>query len=179
MTTVSNAITLLSEQHRNIIESFALFEAVRDDASAECRQSIVDEACDALELHNRIAEEVFYPALDANGDSARLIEEARVKHRVARHLIDQLRSMDAEDPRYDATFTVLGQYVRYHVEMESSRVFPEARRTGVDLDALGGRMSQRVQELQLRRPRAEHACRAQHAAHTPLVSSSQPAYAAS
>jgi len=173
---VSNAIALLSEQHRDIIESFALFEAVRDDASAECRQSIVEEACDSLELHDRIAEELFYPALDARGDSPRLIEEARVKRRVARHLIEDLRSMDADDARYDATFTVLGQYVRYHVEMESSRVFPEARRAAIDLDALGERMLRRVQELRLRRSRTEQASRAEQLA---SASGGGPAYAAS
>lgn len=161
---MSNAIALLSEQHRDIIEAFALFEAVREDASAECRQSIVEDACDSLEMHDRIAEEIFYPALDAGGDSPRLIEEAGVKRRVARHLIEQLRSMDVDDARYDATFTVLGQYVRYHVEMESSRVFPEARRAAIDLDALGARMLKRLQELRLRRPRAEQPSRAEHAA---------------
>ena len=146
---MKDAIALLNEQHRHIIELFALFEGVRDDANLECKQSIVDDACDALELHNRIAEEVFYPALGTRGDSQRLIDEARVKHSVARHLVAELRTMEPDDRRYDATFTVLGQYVRYHVETESSRILPEARRAAVDFDKLGARMLRRLQELSL------------------------------
>jgi hypothetical protein len=146
---MKDAIALLHEQHRHIIEQFALFEGVRDDANSECKQSIVDDACDALELHNRIAEELFYPALGTRGDSLRLVDEARVKHAVARHLVGELRAMDPDDRRYDATFTVLGQYVRYQVEMESSRIVPEARRAAVDLEKLGARMLRRLQELSL------------------------------
>jgi len=154
---MKDAITLLNQQHRHVIELFARFEDLRDGADLECKQGIVEDACDFLELHDRIAEEVFYPALAARADSRRLVDEARVKHGVVRHLSAELRAMDPDDPRYDATFTVLGEYVRYQVEMECSRMFPEARGAAIDLDKLGARMLRRLHELSRKGHRAESA----------------------
>ena len=58
-----------------------------------------------------------------------------------------LDSMAADDPSYYATFTVLGEYVRHHVTEEQGEMFPEAKKSGLDLAALGERMRARKEEL--------------------------------
>jgi hypothetical protein len=55
--------------------------------------------------------------------------------------------MEPDDPNYFATFTVLGEYVRHHVKEEQNEMFPAARKSGIDLAALGERLRARREEL--------------------------------
>jgi hypothetical protein len=55
--------------------------------------------------------------------------------------------MDADDPLYAATFTVLGEYVNHHVEEEESEMFKAVRKTDLDLEELGRQMMERKEEL--------------------------------
>ena len=80
-------------------------------------------------------------------DDQDLMNEAAVEHETAKMLIEQLDSMAADDPSYYATFTVLGEYVRHHVTEEQGEMFPEAKKSGLDLAALGERMRARKEEL--------------------------------
>jgi hemerythrin-like domain-containing protein len=75
------------------------------------------------------------------------MNEAAVEHETARMLIDQLENMDADDPNYFATFTVLGEYVRHHIKEEQGEMFPAARKAGLDMQAIGEKMQARRQEL--------------------------------
>jgi hypothetical protein len=62
-------------------------------------------------------------------------------------LIDQLENMEPDDPNYYATFTVLGEYVMHHVKEEEGEMFPQAKKSDIDLEALGRRMQERKSEL--------------------------------
>jgi len=62
-------------------------------------------------------------------------------------LIEQLENMGADDPNFHATFTVLGEYVMHHVKEEEGEMFPQAKKTDLDLEELGARMRTRMQEL--------------------------------
>jgi hemerythrin-like domain-containing protein len=88
----------------------------------------------------RTDEEIFYPAVrKAIGDED-LLNEAEVEHDSAKALIRQLERMKPSDPRYAATFTVLGEYVDHHVKEEESEMFPKVRRARLDLEALGAKL---------------------------------------
>lgn len=68
------------------------------------------------------------------------MEEAEVEHDSAKILIRQLERMKPGDPKYAATFTVLGEYVNHHVKEEEAEMFPKARRARVNLKALGAKL---------------------------------------
>ena len=58
-----------------------------------------------------------------------------------------MESMLPNDPLYVPSFTVLGEYVNHHVEEEENEMFPEVKKLGLDLEALGEKMKERKDEL--------------------------------
>jgi hypothetical protein len=58
--------------------------------------------------------------------------------------------MDPEDELFDATVTVLGEYIRHHVKEEQNELFPQVKRAGLDLRALGDQLRERRAQLEMR-----------------------------
>jgi len=144
--TTVDAIDLLKQDHDKVERAFKQFEKMdRHDADA-CRR-LIRSVCEELKVHTALEEEVFYPALRQAIDDQDLMNEAAVEHETAKMLIEQLDNMAADDPSYYATFTVLGEYVRHHVKEEQGEMFPEAKKSKLDLAALGERMRARKDEL--------------------------------
>jgi hemerythrin superfamily protein len=144
--TTVDAIDLLKQDHDKVERAFKQFEKMdRHDAEA-CRR-LIRSVCEDLKVHSALEEEVFYPALRQAIDDQDLLNEAAVEHETAKMLIEQLDSMATDDPSYYATFTVLGEYVRHHVKEEQGEMFPEAKKSRLDLAALGERMRARKEEL--------------------------------
>jgi uncharacterized protein (UPF0335 family) len=55
--------------------------------------------------------------------------------------------MDPDEDLYDAKVKVLGEEIEHHVKEEEEEMFKEARKSGLDLMALGQEMAQRKQEI--------------------------------
>ena len=141
------AIDLLKEDHDKVKKAFKEFEKMDRSDTETCRQ-VVRSVCDDLRAHTAVEEEIFYPAVREAIDDDDLLNEAAVEHETAKMLIDQLANMDADDPNYYATFTVLGEYVMHHVKEEESEMFPQAKKAeGLDLQALGESIRTRKEEL--------------------------------
>ncbi|HEU5176108.1 MAG TPA: hemerythrin domain-containing protein [Burkholderiales bacterium] len=144
--TSADAIDLLKQDHERVEKAFKEFEKLdRQDAEA-CRR-LIGGVCEALTVHTTLEEEIFYPAVREAIDDEDLMNEAAVEHETARMLIEQLQNMGPDDPNYFATFTVLGEYVRHHIKEEQNEMFPAARKSGIDLAALGERLRARRDEL--------------------------------
>ncbi len=143
-----NAITLLKQDHLAVAKLFREFEAAGDGAHKH-KQQIAQKAFDALELHTRLEEELFYPAIetagkDEHGPSAeaeRMVAEAREEHRVVKALISQLKGT-APGVEFDATFKVMAENVEHHVEEEESELFPLTQKLlgAAELEEIGGKM---------------------------------------
>ena len=74
---------------------------------------------------------------------------ADIEHAAAKDLIHQLDGMGASDDHYDAKVTVLAEQIRHHVkeEEEPGGMFSKAKKSKVDLKALGEQMAKRKAEL--------------------------------
>jgi hemerythrin-like domain-containing protein len=144
-----DAIELLKEDHRSVEKIFKEFEKLQeDDADDESKRALVERACAALTVHTRIEEEIFYPAMrDVLRDEI-LGEEALIEHATAKDLIANLESLEPGEPFYDATFTVLVEYVKHHVKEEETEMFPQVKKAKLNLDELGAQMKQRKEELE-------------------------------
>ena len=140
------AIEMLKEDHAKVKKAFKEFESMDRSDTETCRQ-IVQTVCEELKVHTTLEEEIFYPAVREAIEDEDLMNEASVEHETAKMLIEQLENMEPDDPNYYATFTVLGEYVMHHVKEEEGEMFPEAKKTDVDMEALGERMQERKSEL--------------------------------
>lgn len=132
-----DAVAMLRADHARAALLFERFEAAR---SAERKEKLAAQICDDLDLHIRSEEEVFYPAVRAAIGNEALMNEATVEHDSAKDLIRQIRAMSGSDPLYAARVKVLGEYIRHHVKEEHAEMFPQARRSGVDLRGLADEM---------------------------------------
>jgi hemerythrin superfamily protein len=142
-----DAIALLIADHREVKAMFQQFEELSDRARAT-KKKLTDQICSALELHTRIEEEIFYPAVrEAGRDLEDIVDESLVEHASAKELIAQLQEMDPEDELYDAKVKVLGEQIDHHVGEEEEEMFPKVRKLGIDLAALGEEMAARKDEL--------------------------------
>jgi len=142
---MQDAITLLDQDHEKVEELFERFESL-DENSAE-REEIIEMACMELTIHARLEEQIFYPALRKALGETELLDEAEVEHMTAKDLISQIRLMNSNDRLYAAKFMVLAEYVKHHVEEERNEIFPEAKRSGLDLEAMGQELAQRKEQL--------------------------------
>jgi hemerythrin superfamily protein len=139
-----DAIKLLKTDHKQVKDWFEEFEKTDDDSK---KQKLAHEICQALKVHAQIEEDIFYPAArDADIDED-LLDEANVEHGSAKQLIAQIEAMDTNDPLFDATVKVLGEYVKHHVAEEENELFAECRDSGMDLRALGKKLADRKAEL--------------------------------
>jgi hemerythrin-like domain-containing protein len=142
-----DAISMLVEDHREVADMFEQFDQLGDRAKAG-KEKLKDKICIALIAHTTIEEEIFYPAArKAIEDGEDMVDEAVVEHASAKDLIRQLQEMQPDDELYDAKVKVLGEQIEHHVEEEEKEMFPKARKSGLDLVALGQEMAMRKQEL--------------------------------
>ncbi|HJV51035.1 MAG TPA: hemerythrin domain-containing protein [Noviherbaspirillum sp.] len=144
-----DALDILADDHKRVLGLFDEFAQMKEDNDPddEARQLLVESTCAELTIHAQVEEELFYPALREATDALDLLDEAEVEHASARQLITELAAMQPEDDLYDAKFTVLGEYVRHHIQEEEKQIFPKAKKAELDLEGLGDDIRQRKLEL--------------------------------
>jgi hemerythrin superfamily protein len=138
----SDAITLLKQDHRTVS---ALFEEFAK-ADEEEQPAIARRVCQLLTVHATIEEELLYPAAKeafADEENEDLVNEAEVEHGSAKELIAKIEDMTGDDEHFKATVVVLGEYVKHHVKEEENELFPQLRKTDLDLKELGARLADR------------------------------------
>ena len=140
----TDAIALLEGDHREVEGYFDAFEATSKAAE---KKAMADKICLALKVHTQIEEELFYPAAREKTGDDDLIDEAFVEHAGAKFLIAQIEAMRPGQPLYDAKVKVLAEQVRHHIEEEETELFPEVRKTKIDLEALGAKLVARKAAL--------------------------------
>lgn len=144
------ALRILKQDHLLIKGYLRDFERLYCTEDLEACDSLVKLVCAELRLHARLEDEVFYPAMLAQGDPAGIVDKADVEHELVEHLITQLLKMRPGNPRYVATFRVLAQCARWHMREEETVMFRKLARASMDWTPLLEEMLEMQQEL--RRP---------------------------
>jgi hypothetical protein len=141
-----DAVALLKADHRQVEEWFEQFEATRSD---DRKKKLAGQICQALEVHTEIEEEIFYPAFLAATEDEDMHHEAEVEHASAKKLIAEIKDSGPDDDYYDAKVKVLSEMIKHHVNEEEQRdgMFAKAKKSDMDLDALGEQLAARKQEL--------------------------------
>jgi hypothetical protein len=144
--TQQDAVALLKADHRKVEGLFADFEKATQAAR---KQALAQQICMELKIHTIIEEEIFYPACEGKIEED-LLAEAYVEHDAAKVLIAQIEDSTPDAEFYDAKVKVLSEEIEHHVEEEEKRMegmFAQARKAGLDMDALGEQMAARKKAL--------------------------------
>ncbi len=140
------ATDILKKQHREVK---GLFKKIENTEGARERKQLLDQITHALELHTRLEEEIFYPAVRGleTRKAEEMVAEALEEHHVVKLVLNDLPTVDPEDERFEAKMTVLSELVEHHADEEEKEMFKSAQRLGDDeLEALGERMEARMGE---------------------------------
>lgn len=141
-----NATQLLAADHRKVEELFESYEKARGE---DRKRKLAQQICLELKIHAQIEEEIFYPAVKGAVDEE-LLNEAYVEHDGAKVLIQEIEAGGPDEAFYDAKVKVLSEQIEHHVyeeERMNDSMFAQARKAGVDMDALGEQLMARKQEL--------------------------------
>jgi hypothetical protein len=142
-----DAEALLKADHRKVEKIFDDYEKATDENQ---KSSLAKQACTELVVHAMLEEEIFYPACREKNVEDDTLDEAQVEHDGVKVLIAELLSGSPDDEYYDAKVTVLAEYVKHHVGEEENAtegIFAKAKKAGVDMKALGARVTERKAEL--------------------------------
>jgi hypothetical protein len=127
-----------------------LFEQFEKASGDGRKEKLAQQICLELSVHTAIEEEIFYPACEGKVDED-LVKESYVEHDAAKVLVAEISSANGESDEYfDSKVKVLQEEIEHHVEEEERRVdglFSQARKAGLDMDALGEQLAARKQEL--------------------------------
>jgi hemerythrin superfamily protein len=134
-------VKLLTKQHREVEGLFKKVE--KSEEPSECKE-LMGQIKQALEMHTKIEEEIFYPALREveSKKAEEMVLEAYEEHHVVKLVLAELPKVDPEDERFHAKMTVLKELIEHHVEEEEDEMFKLAKKIDKEeLDALGERMA--------------------------------------
>ncbi len=147
-TATLDAIKLLTDDHKEVHALFQKYQKlVEQRANGGERQPLAEQICTMLTVHAALEEEIFYPAARKAEVQSDLLDEAEVEHDSVSALIAQIRDMQPNDALYDAKVIVLGEYVDHHVKEEQDEMFPQCRKSSIDLIALGRELAARKRAL--------------------------------
>ena len=141
-----DAIALLKKDHRTVEDLFADYEKASGDSR---KQKLATDICLDLSVHAQIEEEIFYPACEGKVDED-LLKESYVEHDGAKVLIAEILGGEPSDEFYDSKVKVLSEEIEHHVQEEEKRMeglFAQARKAGLDMDALGEELAGQKAEL--------------------------------
>lgn len=120
-----NAIDLLKNDHRRVSE---MIERLEHPNLQAVNVEMFEQLKDALETHTRMEERVFYPELEDEDETRRLIEESYREHHQVDEILARLDGMKDQtlSDGWAASFNELKRSVKHHVTEEEQELFPQA-----------------------------------------------------
>jgi hemerythrin-like domain-containing protein len=136
-----NAFTLLKADHKKVAGILEKLDSTTE-RGVKTREELFAQLKTELDVHARIEETIFYPALEEAKETRDITLEAFEEHRLVKQLLGELDTMGKGEEQWTAKFTVLKENVEHHVEEEEGEMFPKARKVLGDEQAevLGTRM---------------------------------------
>jgi hypothetical protein len=141
-----DAIAFLKDQHREAEKLFKEFEKAKGEKR---KKELANEICLALSVHFGLEEQIFYPACEGIVEENDL-KEGYVEHDAAKLLVAEIEANETgDDSFFDTKVHVLQEEIEHHVkeEEEPGGIFAQARKGGLDTEAIGERLAERSKDL--------------------------------
>jgi hypothetical protein len=136
-----DALSLLKADHDKVKKMLAEGEETTDRAE-KTRTELFATLKAELMIHERIEEEIFYPALKSHPKAKDIVLEAYEEHHVVDEIMGELEATDVGDETWGAKFKVMKENIEHHIEEEEGEMFKQARSVfeTEELETLGARM---------------------------------------
>ena len=136
-----DAIALLKADHDKVKKMLAEGESTTERAE-KTRTELFDTLKAEMEIHERIEEEIFYPALKSHPKAREIVLEGFEEHHVVDEIMGELEAIDVTDETWGAKFKVMKENIEHHIEEEEGEMFKQARQVfdSDELEQLGARM---------------------------------------
>ncbi len=143
-----NAFQLLKEDHQKVSGIFQQLEPTTERAE-KTRTELFAKLQQELDIHARIEETVFYPAIKQAAETREIVLEGFEEHHVVKMLLKELESLPVDTEQWTAKLKVLQENVEHHVEEEESEMFQSARQvlSEDEINDLGTRMEELKKQL--------------------------------
>lgn len=144
-----DAIQLIKTDHvkvKNLFQDWLMAPSAQPERKRAVAEKIIQE----LMVHERIEEEIFYPAFrTALGEQGeKEVEHSKEEHELVDSLIGQLEPLDPDAPDFEATMKVLMENVEHHIQDEEEKMLPAAQKwMAPQLERLGKDMMEYKESL--------------------------------
>lgn len=138
-----DAISLLKADHDKVKKMLADGEETTERAEVT-RTELFEKIKAEMLIHERIEEEIFYPALKAHPKAEDIVLEGYEEHHVVDEIMGELEALPVTDETWGAKFKVMKENIEHHIEEEEGEMFKTARQVfdADELESLGARMQE-------------------------------------
>ena len=143
-----DALSLLKADHDKVKKMLTEGEETTERAE-KTRTELFDKLKDEMMIHERIEEEIFYPALKDHPKTKEITLEAYEEHHVVDMVMAEIEGVPYDDEVWGAKFKVMKENIEHHIEEEENEMFEQARQafSREELEALGEQMVARKEQL--------------------------------
>ena len=143
-----NAFQLLKEDHQKVSGLFQQIEPTTERAE-KTRTELFARLREELDIHAKVEEAVFYPAIKQAAETREIVLEGFEEHHVIKMLLGELGSVPVDTEQWTAKLKVLKENVEHHVE-EEEEMFQKARQvlSEEEINRLGAQMEEMRRQLQ-------------------------------
>jgi len=136
-----DAISLLKADHDKVKKMLADGEETTERAEVT-RTELFGKIKAEMLIHERIEEEIFYPALKSHPKAKDIVLEGYEEHHVVDEIMGELEALAVTDETWGAKFKVMKENIEHHIEEEEGEMFKTARQVfdSDELESLGARM---------------------------------------
>jgi hypothetical protein len=131
-----DALKLMKEDHEKLKK---LLERAEHAQAEHNREDLLEKIRAELKPHERMEEEVFYPALKGHKNAKDIVLEGYEEHHVADVIFAELQTTPVGSDVWKAKMKVLKEGIEHHIEEEEGEMFKKARAVfdKSELEALG------------------------------------------
>jgi hemerythrin superfamily protein len=121
-----DVLELLKEDHRKVKE---LFEQCQEMEDKKQLRQLYKEIKSELELHARVEETIFYPAMEEHEELKDMVLESLEEHKQIKTVLREMSKLSPSNERFKPKLKVLMDDVEHHAEEEEEgKMFPEIRK---------------------------------------------------
>jgi hemerythrin HHE cation binding domain-containing protein len=144
-----DAVTLLKEDHKKMKKIMSDIHSTTE-RGVKTREELIEKMRGELKIHERIEEEIFYPALRKHKKAKEIVLEGYAEHHAVDVLLDELDGVPFDDETWGAKFNVIKENIEHHIEEEEGDMFKKATQVFDDgeVEDLGEGMARLKDQLQ-------------------------------